>query len=356
MLRWGMLRGAGLRVMASTEIAGPGAVVVVGLGPVRAPARVVYVIAEQDRRGFAYGTLPGHPETGEELWTDSETARDSTAIIDSIDRLSRRLRERIGESLRTIRGNEPLAQVTTSSLEALQKYSQGSRAIRVDGDFNKGVGLLLEAVALDSAFAMAYLRLGWAAFIGEEQNFTILAFTEAYRHRDRLTDRERYLTIGGYYAGVTGEHEKAITAARTLLDTHPNDLFGLTLLGASYTMTRQYARAVEVYHRRIELDSTDVLAYRVLFGIQMSLGDFQAAEATLALMIENDNPYGPSAAAWYALSREDYESAEAYLRADEVYPRGAVSNLAGLARLRGKLTEAERFYGEVMGRREREWR
>jgi uncharacterized protein (UPF0548 family) len=29
---------------------------------------VVYVIDDADRRGFAYGTLPGHPESGEELF------------------------------------------------------------------------------------------------------------------------------------------------------------------------------------------------------------------------------------------------------------------------------------------------
>src|SRR5262245_54766773 len=67
-LRWGMLRGAGARVRASTEVAEPGAVVIVGLGPVRAPCRVVYVLDEQNRQGFAYGTLAGHPEAGEELF------------------------------------------------------------------------------------------------------------------------------------------------------------------------------------------------------------------------------------------------------------------------------------------------
>jgi uncharacterized protein (UPF0548 family) len=67
-MRWGMLRGAGARVTPSTEVAQAGSVVVVGLGPVRAPCRVVYVIDEDNRRGFAYGTLPGHPESGEELF------------------------------------------------------------------------------------------------------------------------------------------------------------------------------------------------------------------------------------------------------------------------------------------------
>jgi uncharacterized protein (UPF0548 family) len=36
------------------------------LWPAKIPTRVVYVIDEPDRKGFAYGTLPGHPERGEE--------------------------------------------------------------------------------------------------------------------------------------------------------------------------------------------------------------------------------------------------------------------------------------------------
>jgi uncharacterized protein (UPF0548 family) len=65
-MRWGMLRGAGLRVEATSDIATAGADVIVHLGPVRAPCRVVYVVDEPDRSGFAYGTLPGHAESGEE--------------------------------------------------------------------------------------------------------------------------------------------------------------------------------------------------------------------------------------------------------------------------------------------------
>lgn len=67
-MRWGMLRGAGLRVDATSEVAAVGSEVIVGLGPIRVPCRVVYVVDEPDRRGFAYGTLPGHAETGEELF------------------------------------------------------------------------------------------------------------------------------------------------------------------------------------------------------------------------------------------------------------------------------------------------
>jgi uncharacterized protein (UPF0548 family) len=65
-MRWGMQRGSGLRVQASSEVAEVDAVLVVRMGFLPAPCRVVYVVDEPDIRGFGYGTLPGHPESGEE--------------------------------------------------------------------------------------------------------------------------------------------------------------------------------------------------------------------------------------------------------------------------------------------------
>lgn len=65
-MHWGMQRGAGLRVRASSDVVVVSAVVLVKMGFLPAPCRVVYVVEEPDIRGFAYGTLPGHPESGEE--------------------------------------------------------------------------------------------------------------------------------------------------------------------------------------------------------------------------------------------------------------------------------------------------
>ncbi|MGV8884897.1 MAG: DUF1990 family protein [Microbacteriaceae bacterium] len=51
-------------------VPGDSAVLHIPFGPlrVRAYARVVYVVDEPNRKGFAYGTLPGHPEKGEEAF------------------------------------------------------------------------------------------------------------------------------------------------------------------------------------------------------------------------------------------------------------------------------------------------
>ncbi len=70
---YGVQRLAGLRVRASAVRISVGVDVTVGIGvgPLRlwAPARVVWVDDEPTRYGWAYGTLPGHPERGEEAWT-----------------------------------------------------------------------------------------------------------------------------------------------------------------------------------------------------------------------------------------------------------------------------------------------
>ena len=66
LMSWQVHQAAGLKVVADGD-ARPGLRVVSRLAPgITAPCRVVYVIDEPGRRGFAYGTLPGHPESGEE--------------------------------------------------------------------------------------------------------------------------------------------------------------------------------------------------------------------------------------------------------------------------------------------------
>jgi uncharacterized protein (UPF0548 family) len=57
-------------------IAGKDVVVCARIGPLWTinPCRIVYVIDEPDRAGYAYGTLPGHSEHGEETFTVERTS------------------------------------------------------------------------------------------------------------------------------------------------------------------------------------------------------------------------------------------------------------------------------------------
>lgn len=65
-MTWEMHRGAGVRVIDAPPRAVVGADVRCAWLGIRIECRVVDVIDEPDRQGFAYGTLPRHPEIGEE--------------------------------------------------------------------------------------------------------------------------------------------------------------------------------------------------------------------------------------------------------------------------------------------------
>lgn len=74
-MRWGIKRRSGFRVMpcegsADRVTAGAEYRITAGWGraTVHEPVRVVQIVDTADRRGFAYGTLPGHPVSGEEAF------------------------------------------------------------------------------------------------------------------------------------------------------------------------------------------------------------------------------------------------------------------------------------------------
>ena len=277
-----------------------------------------------------------------------ETAADSSEIIEAVDRLSDRLRERVGESLKTIRGSGPLEQVTTMSLGALQKYSQAVRVLN-EGDVSRATALLEEALALDSTFAMAYRKLGVVALDRARQ---VEALTEAFEHRDRLSDRERYITEATYYDVVTNEQDLAIAAYRAVLETYPNDYVALNNLATIYVDRRDFARAESLFHRATGADSLAATAYSNTMVTQVAQGKWDEARETLTRMAEK-RPQHPNTAvhvAAFASARGDYATAEAALLAlreaqgdDPLWSIAANAQLTNVALVRGKLREAEQY-------------
>jgi uncharacterized protein (UPF0548 family) len=84
LLHWRMHERAGIQVTPSGPVAEPGVILVqrIGFGPLRvvAPCRVVEVITGPDRAAMIYGTLPGHPECGEERFM-IERRRDGVVTL-----------------------------------------------------------------------------------------------------------------------------------------------------------------------------------------------------------------------------------------------------------------------------------
>ncbi|MEE8192074.1 MAG: tetratricopeptide repeat protein, partial [Gemmatimonadales bacterium] len=255
-------------------------------------------------------------ETDELLAGFRETADDSSSIMNAIDRLSNKMRERIGESLKTIRRSEPLQKVTTSSLQALRKYTQGVRVSEIGGDEARGITLFEEAIALDTTFAMAYrgLAIGLGNLF-QERDRQVEAMTKAYQYRDRLTERERYLTIAQYHTDVTGDRNGAINAFRSLLDVHPNDGTALNNLGVVYADMGEYAEAAELYLRAIDADSANPISHGNAVDMLYALGRLEEVRAILRTLDEKfpGNPFGVYRSAALASAEHEYEAAERHI-------------------------------------------
>ena len=152
-----------------------------------------------------------------------ETAANDGELIPAVDRLSRALRERVGESLVTIRADAPLAHVTTGSLDALRKYSQGMR-LGDAGREEEAIPFMQQATVIDTGFAMAWRKL--AVLIGNNGGSTsqaAAAATHAYQHRDRLSELEKQAAIAHYFDQVDHDPSKVIAAYRAMLTLDPDN-------------------------------------------------------------------------------------------------------------------------------------
>jgi len=297
-------------------------------------------------------------EDGQLLVSDRETASDDSELVGAIDRLSKKLRERIGESLRDLAGGPALERVTTRDLEALRLYS---RAIRADerGQDQEAAELLEETVARDSTFAMAWRKLGMIHVSGGgalgQRTRGIEALGRAYELRDRLTERERLLATAGYFSFVAPDESRAVRAYEQMLERDPEDNWALNnlaiIVGPDFG---EYERAVDLLERAMDTDTLSRTHHWNLSVAQVAVGDLAGAETTLEAWRRRlpDDPLGPWFTGVLAAALRDYETADRYARESANVRSGnlydeALSNLllGWTAAARGRLSEAADRFG-----------
>src|SRR5438552_1922637 len=307
-------------------------------------------------RGYVVSAELVGASDGAALVALRENAQDDGAIIAAVDRLSHRLRERIGESLRTIRASEPLEQVTTRSLEALRKYSQGVRASDA-ADVARAGTLLEEAIALDTTFAMAYRKL--AVVLSNSGGATSrinAAAAQAFRHRDRLTPYERDLADAYYYTRVEYDPAKVEGAYRAALEQNPEDGVALNNLALLFNERRRFADAESLAVHGITVAPNQWALYVNAMQAQVGQGKFADASRTVALFEQRApaNPMKHFIRISMEAAQRKYEQAETESQAalqtiqDVTWQAAGASELASLYLVQGKLAAAEAQFRRSM--------
>jgi tetratricopeptide (TPR) repeat protein len=278
-----------------------------------------------------------------------ERATSEDELLDAEDRIAGQLRERVGESLHSVQNRTPLNRYTTSSIEALKKYVQASRAHTMEGDSWKAVALLEEALAMDSTFAAAWRKLGAVLNPLGERERRIEALTRAFELSDRLTPRERYQAVGSYYWGANVDYEASADVYERAVEEYPDD-GPWTNLGFVYGHLGRFDEAVTATRRAVELFPSG-LSTENLLGYALLARDFKAAEYALEVRREHlpelDNQY--------------HEYRLAYLTGSLAHARGFLEEREGgedvvwiqrelgrLDALEGRFAEAESRYGRII--------
>jgi eukaryotic-like serine/threonine-protein kinase len=210
----------------------------------------------------------------------AETQADSKEhVLKSLDQAASQLREKLGESIGSVQKfATPLEQATTSSLEALQAFSQG-QAEHQKGADDRAIPYLKHAIELDPNFAMAYATLGvsYNNLTEEEQADTYIS--KAFDLKDRTSDREKLYISGHYYDIVSDDLLKAVDLYEQWEQTYPRDTVPLDNLCLRHGALGQLDKALADASQAMRNDPKDYYAYQNLADAYQVLNRFDEAKA-----------------------------------------------------------------------------
>ncbi len=231
-------------------------------------------------------------QSGDTLARQQITVAAKGKVIDALGDAAARLRGGMGESLATVeKFDTPLAQATTSSLEALRLYSVASTIQRRKGDA-ASVELYRQVTELDPNFALAYDSLALVYANLAEYGLERENIAKAFALRDRVSEMERYSISAHYYEAVTGELEKANQVLEQWALDYPRDSNPADRLQLNYNMVGNYDKAVAESAKTVQLNPSDPANYSNLIANCAASYRLDQAEAAYerALTLKLDNP------------------------------------------------------------------
>ena len=241
-----------------------------------------FIAGSIDKLGIDYviGLDAINCATGDSLAQEQGQATGKEKVLDALGHAATNLRQKLGESLDTVRRlDTPLEQATTSSLEALQAFSLGQREFN-SGEYAAAAPLFQHAIRLDPNFALAYAVIGDDYDNLGEASQSIQSYQKAYQLRSAVSQREKFWIDSDFYQNVTGNLEKAGQVYEVWAQTYPRDSVPAANFGFIDRNFGQYEKALEEFHKEFNLSSTS-FDYGNLAESYVFLNRLQEAHATI---------------------------------------------------------------------------
>jgi tetratricopeptide (TPR) repeat protein len=211
---------------------------------------------------YVVGVSAVNCQTGDFVAQEQVTANGKETVLSALGTASTKLREQLGESLKTIQKlDTPIEQASTPSLEALQAYSLGRRNMAVKGDYTAAIPLLEHSIQLDPNFAMAYAILGTTYRNLGEKTLAAKNAGKSYELRSRVSEWEKFYIESHYHDFVTGDLEKASQVYELWAQIYPREGVAPTNLGIIFQTLGQHDKALTNFRETTRISAPDGLSY-----------------------------------------------------------------------------------------------
>ena len=221
-------------------------------------------------------------ESGDSMAREQVEVGTKEEVLASLGSAASKLRERLGESLASIkRFDVELPRATTKSLDALHAYAlaldQGRLTPR-----REAIPHLRRALELDPGFAMAQALYSAVLANSGETAAAPQYSRAAFELRDRVSERERFFISWRYYMDAAQAWDQALDLAQSWTATYPREAFAFNSLGLASAAFGDHDEAVRAFRRAIEIDPQFLPPYGNLAGSLTALNRFDEATAILA--------------------------------------------------------------------------
>jgi eukaryotic-like serine/threonine-protein kinase len=230
---------------------------------------------------YVLGLRAVNCRSGDTLAEEQVTAASKEKVLDALGQAASKLRGELGESLATVQKLDvPLEQATTSSLEALQAYSLGTKAQNEKG-YAAALPYDQRAIELDPNFALGYRTVGIDYHSLGELGRASEYFTKAFQLREHASEREKLNITADYYENATGELDKAAQTYQEAIESYPRRAGAYGNLGNVYGAQGQYEKAVEVERQALHLAPDQGALYENLANFTLALQRFDEARQSI---------------------------------------------------------------------------
>src|SRR3954471_22117743 len=226
------------------------------------------------------------PATGKAVKSATASAASKSDVLTAVGTLASKIRTGLGD---TSASATPAAAetFTAGSIDAMREYSV-AQDLQYAGENEKALAAYRRAIALDPKFGRAYSGAASATFrLGRREEADTLS-KQALSLMDRMTDREKFRTLGSYYTNIAENYDKAAENYAALVRAYPNDTGGHSNLAVAYFYLLDFPKALAEGKAAVETDPKNIIAKYNQALYAMYAGDFGGASAAGKAVIAQD--------------------------------------------------------------------